>query len=75
MTVNGIQVENEGLCNFFEKIGKTPVKAVKLLATNDMENLRMTIETGAETGSLLISKDPRAAVFAVPGVVNFLSYC
>ena len=71
MIVSDNVIQAEGLGDFFKKLGKVSGKAAKKLATNALKNLAKFLEIGANVAAATASRNPKAALSALPGVINF----
>ena len=71
MIVSDNTIKAEGLGNFFRNLGKVSSKAAKKLATNALKNPSRFLEIGANVATAAISKNPKAALSALPEVNNF----
>ena len=70
MTVSDKTIRGEGLGSFFKNLGKISAKAGKKLATNAIKNPAKFLEIGANVATAAVSKNPKAALSALPEV-NF----
>ena len=64
-------IQAEGLGDFFENLGKVSSKAAKKLAKNAIKNPSRFLEIGANVATAAESKNPKAALSAIPEVINF----
>ena len=71
MTVSDNTIKAEGLGSFFKNSGKISAKATKKLATNALKNPSRFLEIGANVATAAVSKNPKAALSALPEVINF----
>ena len=71
MIVSDNTIQAEGLGDFFKKLGKVSGKAAKKLATNALKNPSRFLEIGANVATAAVSKNPKAALSALPEVINF----
>ena len=71
MIVSDNMIKGEGLGDFFKKLGKVSSKAAKELASNALKNPSRFLEIGANVASAAVSKNPKAALSAVPEVIKF----
>ena len=71
MTVSDNTFQAEGLCDFFNNLGKVSSKAVKKLARNALKNPCRFLEIGANVAAATLNKNPKAALSALPEVINF----
>ena len=71
MTVSDNTFRVEGLGDFFKNLGKISFKAAKKLATNALKNPSRLLEIGANVATAAVSKNPKAALSALPEVINF----
>ena len=55
----------------FKNLGKVPSKAAKKLATNALKNPARFLEIGANIATAAVSKNPKAALSALPELINF----
>ena len=70
MIVSDNTFQAEGLGDFFKKLGKVSGKAAKKLATNAFKNPSRFLEIGANVATAAVSKNPKAALSALPEVIN-----
>ena len=54
-----------------KKLGKVSGKAAKKLATNALKNPARFLEIGANVAAATASRNPKAALSALPEVINF----
>ena len=71
MIVSDNVIQAEGLGDFFKKLGKVSGKAAKKLATNALKNPARFLEIGANVAAATASRNPKAALSALPEVINF----
>ena len=71
MIVSDNTIQAEGLGDFFKNLGKASSKAAKKLATNALKNPSGFLEIGAKVATAAVSKNPKAALSALPEVINF----
>ena len=71
MIVSDNTIQAEVLGDFFKKLGKVSSKAAKKLATNALKNPSRFLEIGANVATAAVSKNPKAALSALPDVINF----
>ena len=71
MIVSDNTIQAEGLGDFFKKLGKVSGKAAKKLATNTLKKPARFLEIGANVATAAVSKNPKAALSALPEVINF----
>ena len=71
MIVSDNTIKAEGLGSFFKNLGKISAKASKKLATNALKNPARFLEIGANVATAAVSKNPKAALSALPEVINF----
>ena len=71
MIVSDNTIQAEGLGDFFGKLGKISGKAAKKLVTNALKNLFRFLELGANVATAAVSKNPKAALSALPEVIKF----
>ena len=71
MIVNDNTIQAEGLGDFFKNLGKVSSKAAKKLAKNALKNPNRFLEIGANVATAAVSKNPKAALSALPEVYNF----
>ena len=71
MIVSDNTIQAEGLGDFFKKLGKVSGKAAKKLTTNALKNPSRFLEIGANVATAAVSKNPKAALSALPEVINF----
>ena len=71
MTVSDNTIKAEGLGDFFRNLGKVSSKAAKKLATNALKNPSRFLEIGANVATAAASRNPKAALSALPEVINF----
>ena len=71
MIVSDNTVQAEGLGDFFKNLRKVSSKAAKKLAKNALKNPSRFLEIGANVATAAVSKNPKAALSALPEVINF----
>ena len=71
MIVSDNTIQAEGLGDFFKKLGKVSGKAAKKLATNALKNRARFLEIGANVAAATASRNRKAALSALPEVINF----
>ena len=71
MIVSDNTIQAEGFGDFFKKLGKVSGKAAKKLATNALKNPSRFLEIGANVATAAVSKNPKAALSALPEIINF----
>ena len=71
MIVSDNTIQAEGLGDFFKKLGKDSGKAAKKLAANALKNPTRFLEIGGNVATAAIGKNPKAALSALPEVINF----
>ena len=71
MTVSDKTIKSEGLGDFFKILGKVSSKAAKKLATNALKYPSRFLEILANVATAAVSKNPIAALSALPEVINF----
>ena len=71
MIVSDNVIQAEGLGSFFKNLGKISSKAGKKLATNVLKNPSRALEIGANIATAAATKSPKAALSALPEVINF----
>ena len=71
MIVSANTIQAEGLGDFFKKLGKVSGKAAEKLATNALKNPSRFLEIGANVATAAVSKNPKAALSALPEVISF----
>ena len=71
MTVSHNTIKAEGLGDFFKYLGKVSSKVAKNIATNALKNPSRFLEIGANVATAAVSKNPKAALSALPEVINF----
>ena len=71
LIVSDDTIKAEGLGEFFKNLGKNFAKASKNLATNALKNPTRFLEIGAKLATAAVSKNPKAALSALPEVINF----
>ena len=64
-------IQAEGLGDFFKNLGKVSSSAAKKLASNELKNPARFLENGANVATAAVSKNPKAALSALPEVNNF----
>ena len=71
MIVSDNTIQAEGLGSFFKNLGKISSKAGKKLAKNALKNPSRFLEIGANVATAAVSKNLKAALSALPEVINF----
>ena len=71
MTVSDNTIQAEGLGSFFKNLGRISAKAGKKLATNILKNPGRALEIGANVATAAATRNPKAALWALPEVINF----
>ena len=71
MIVSDNTIQPEGLGDFFKRLGKVSGKAAKKLATNALKNPSRFLEIRANVATAAASRNPKAALSALPEVINF----
>ena len=71
MIVSDNTIQAEGLGDFFKNLGKVSSRAAKKLATNALKNPARFLEIGANVATAAASRNPKAALSALPEVINF----
>ena len=71
MIVSDNTIQAKGLGDFFKNLGKVSSKAAKKLAKNALKNPSRFLEIGANVPTAAVSKNPEAALSALPEVINF----
>ena len=71
MIVSDNTIQAEGLGDFFTKLGRVSGKAAKKLATNALKNPSRLPEIGANVAAVTASRNPKAALSALPEVISF----
>ena len=71
MIVSDNTIQAEGLGDYFKKLGKVSGKAAKKLATNALKHPSRFLEIGANVAAATASRNPKAALSALPEVINF----
>ena len=71
MIVSDNVIQAEGLGDFFKNLGKASSKAAKKLAKNALKNPTRFLEIGANVATAAASRNPKAALSALPEVINF----
>ena len=71
MVVSDNVIQAEGLGDFFKKLGKVSSRAAKKLASNALKNPSRFLEIGANAATAAASRNPKAALSALPEVINF----
>ena len=71
MIVSDNTIQAEGLGDFFKNLGKVSSKAAKKLAKIALKNPSRFLEIGANVATAAVSKNPKAALSALPEVINF----
>ena len=71
MTVSDDTKKAEGPGDFFKSLGKVSSTAAKKLATNALKNPSRFLEIGANVATAAVSKNPKAALSALPELIIF----
>ena len=71
MTVSENTIQAEVLGSFFKNLGKISAKTGKKLATNALENPARFLGIGANVATAAATRNPEAALTALPEVINF----
>ena len=71
MTFSDNTIKAEGLGSSFKNLGEISAKASKELATNALRNPARFLGNGANVATAAVSKNPKAALSALPEVINF----
>ena len=71
MIVSDKTIQAEGLGDCFKNLGKVSSKAAKKLARNALKNPSRFLEIGANVATASVIKNPKAALSALPKVINF----
>ena len=71
MIVSDKVIQAEGIGDFFKNLGKVSSKAAKKLARNALKNPSRFLEIGANVATAAVSKNPKAALSALPEAINF----
>ena len=71
MIVSENVIQAEGLVDFFKKLGKVCSRAAKKLAPNALNDPSRFVEIGANVAAATASRNPKAALSALPEVFNF----
>ena len=71
MIVSDNTIQAKGLGDFLKRLGKVSSEAAKKLATNALKNPSRFFEIGANVAAATASRSPKAALSALPEVVNF----
>ena len=71
MIVSDFTNRAEGLVYFFQKLGKVSGKAAEKLATNALKSPSRFLEIGANVAAATASRNPKAALSAIPEVIKF----
>ena len=71
MIVSDNTIKVEGLGSSFKNLGKISSKAGKKLATNVLKNPGRALEIGANIATATATKSLKAALSALPEVINF----
>ena len=71
MIVSDNTIQAEGLGDFFKKLGKVSGQAAKKLATNALKNPARFLEIGANVGTAVASRNPKAALSTLPEEIKF----
>ena len=71
MIVSDNTIQAEGLGDYFKKLGKVSGKAGKKLATNALKHPSRFLEIGANVAIATASRNPKAALSALPEVISF----
>ena len=71
MIVSDNTIQAKRLGDFFKKLGKVSCKTARKSATNALKNPSRFLEIGANVARAAVSKNPKAALSALPEVNNF----
>ena len=71
MIVSDNTIQAEGLGDFFKNLGKTSAKAGKKLSKNVLSNTGRALDLTAKIATAAATKSPKAALSALPEVINF----
>ena len=71
MIVSDNTIQAESLGDFFKNLGKVSSKAAKKLARNAIKNPCQFLEIGANVATAAASRNVKAALSALPEVINF----
>ena len=71
MIVSDKTIQAEGLGDFFKNLGKVSSKAAKKLARKELKNHSRLLEKGANVSAATASRNLKAALSAIPEVINF----
>ena len=71
MIVSDNTIQAEGLGDFFKNLGKVSSKAARKLARNALKNPSRFLAIGANVTAATASTNPKAALSAMPEVINF----
>ena len=71
MIVSDNAIQSESLGDFFKNLGKVSSKATKKLARNALKNPSQFLEIGDKVATAALSKNLKAALSALPEVINF----
>ena len=71
MILSDNTIQADGLDSFSKNLGKVSSKAAEKLATNALKNPSRFLEIGANVATAAVSKNPKAALSALPEVINF----
>ena len=71
MIISDNVIPAEGLGDFFKKLGKVSSRAAQKLASNALKNPSRFLEIGAIVAAATASRNPKAALSALPEVINF----
>ena len=71
MTVSDNTIKAEGFFSFFKNLGNISAKAGKKLATNVLKNPARALEISVNVATAAASRNPKAALSALPEVINF----
>ena len=71
MIVSDKVIQAEGLGDFFKNLGKISAKAGKKLAKNLLSNPGRALDLTAKIATAAATKSPKAALSALPEVINF----
>ena len=71
MIVSDNVIQAEGFGDFCKELGKVSSKAAKKLASNALKNPSRFLEIGANLATAAASRNPKAALSALPEVINF----
>ena len=71
MIVSDNTVQAEGLGDFVKNLGKVSSKAAKKITRNALKNPSQFLQIGANVAAATASRNPKAALSAIPEVINF----